>query len=44
MKPGILMPTLGKDQTDPILKQKVTTGGLDDQQIADIVAYLWALK
>lgn len=44
MKPGILMPTLGKDQTDPILKQKVTAGGLDDQQIADIVAYLWALK
>ena len=44
MKPGILMPTLGKDQTDPILKQKVTAGGLDDQQIADIVAYLWAPK
>jgi cytochrome c oxidase subunit 2 len=44
MKPGILRPTLGKDQTDPILKQKDTTGGLDDQQIADIVAYLWALK
>jgi cytochrome c oxidase subunit 2 len=44
MKPGILMPTLGKDQFDPIVKQKVTAGGLDDQQIADIVAYLWALK
>jgi cytochrome c oxidase subunit 2 len=44
MKPGILMPTLGKDQYDPIVKQKVTAGGLDDQQIADIVAYLWALK
>lgn len=44
MKPGILMPTLGKDQMDPILKTKVTAGGLDDQQIADIVAYLWALK
>lgn len=44
MKPGIIMPTLGKDQYDPVLKTKVTAGGLDDQQIADIVAYLWALK
>lgn len=44
MKPGILMPTLGKNQYDPQLKQPVTTGGLDDQQIADIVAYLSALK
>ena len=44
MKPGIIMPTLGKDQFDPIVKQKVTAGGLDDQQIADIVAYLSALK
>jgi cytochrome c oxidase subunit II len=44
MKPGILMPTLGKDQFDPVVKQRVTAGGLDDQQIADIVAYLWALK
>jgi cytochrome c oxidase subunit 2 len=44
MKPGILMPTLGKDQFDPMMKTKVTAGGLDDQQIADIVAYLWALK
>ncbi len=44
MKPGIIMPTLGKDQFDPVLKTKVTMGGLDDQQIADIVAYLSALK
>jgi cytochrome c oxidase subunit 2 len=44
MKPGVIMPTLGKDQFDPILKTRVTTGGLDDQQIADIVAYLSALK
>jgi cytochrome c oxidase subunit 2 len=44
MKPGVLMPTLGKDEYDPQLKQKVTTGGLDDQQIADIVAYLTSLK
>jgi cytochrome c oxidase subunit II len=43
MKPGVVMPTLGKDQYDPILKttQKM---GLTDQQIADIVAYLQALK
>ena len=44
MKPGILMPTLGKGQYDPQLKQTVTMGALDDQQIADIVAYLTALK
>lgn len=46
MKPGILMPTLGMNEHDPVLKARVTKaqGGLDDQQIADIVAYLWALK
>ncbi|HVF39705.1 MAG TPA: cytochrome c oxidase subunit II [Gemmatimonadaceae bacterium] len=44
MKPGVLMPTLGKNEYDPQLKTRVTTGGLDDQQIADIVAYLTALK
>jgi cytochrome c oxidase subunit 2 len=46
MKPEVLMPTLGMDQYDPVLKQKVTSanGGLTDQQIADIVAYLTALK
>ena len=44
LKPGSLMPTLGKGQVDPITKQTVTMGGLDDQQIADIVAYLQALK
>ena len=44
MKPGSLMPTLGKGQVDPITKQTVSMGGLDDQQIADIVAYLQALK
>lgn len=43
MKPGVTMPTLGKDQFDPQLKAKMTSG-LDDQQIADIVAYLQALK
>jgi cytochrome c1 len=44
MKPGVLMPTLGKGEYDPITKTTVTAGGLDDQQIADIVAYLQALK
>ena len=44
MKPGIIMPTLGKGEIDPMLKKPVTAGGLDDQQIADIVAYLTALK
>ncbi|HKO17004.1 MAG TPA: c-type cytochrome [Gemmatimonadaceae bacterium] len=44
MKPGSQMPTLGKNQKDPITGQVVTVGGLDDQQIADIVAYLQALK
>ena len=43
MKPGSVMPTLGKGQIDPTTKQKVP-GGLDDQQIADVVAYLQALK
>jgi cytochrome c1 len=46
MKPDVVMPTLGLDEYDPVLKAKVTTanGGLSDQQIADIVAYLTALK
>ena len=46
MKPEIIMPTLGLDEYDPVLKAKVTaaTGGLTDQQFADIVAYLTALK
>ena len=44
MKPGVVMPTLGKDEYDPELKSRVTVGGLTDQQIADIVAYLIALK
>ncbi|MEX2178969.1 MAG: cytochrome c oxidase subunit II [Gemmatimonadaceae bacterium] len=43
MKPGVLMPTLGIGEYDPILKQAVGIG-LSDQQIADVVAYLHALK
>ncbi len=43
MKPGSLMTTLGNGQYWPSMKQTRTTG-LDDRQIADIVAYLRALK
>ena len=46
MKPGVLMPTIGVGQFDPILETTVKPGiaGLTDQQIADVVAYLLALK
>lgn len=43
MKPGVLMPTIGKGQYDPILKTNIAQG-LSDEQIADMVAYLQALK
>ncbi len=43
MKSGVLMPTLGKGQYDPQTKA-TTPSGLSDQQIADLVAYLQALK
>ena len=43
MKPGSYMPTLGIGQFDPVDKKNITIG-LNDQQIADIVAYLQALK
>ena len=46
MKPGVAMPTLGMGQRDPITGATVSAslGGLTDQQIADIVAYLQALR
>jgi len=46
MKPGSAMPTLGLGQRDPITGATVSQslGGLSDQQIADIVAYLQALR
>ncbi len=44
MKPGVIMPTLGAFQRDPLTGQTVPKTGLTDQQIADIVAYLQALK
>jgi cytochrome c oxidase subunit 2 len=44
MKPGVIMNTQGKGEYDPILKATVSAGGLTDQQIADVVAYLKSLK
>ncbi|HEY2376476.1 MAG TPA: cytochrome c oxidase subunit II [Gemmatimonadaceae bacterium] len=43
MKPGVLMPTIGLNEYDPQLNTTMKAG-LTDQQIADIVAYLQALK
>lgn len=43
MKPGVIMPTLGQGEYDPILDTTLTSG-LTDQEIADIAAYLLALK
>ena len=44
MKPGVIMPTLGKGQIDPATGKPGVQANLTDQQIADIVAYLRALK
>jgi cytochrome c oxidase subunit 2 len=44
LKPGSLMPTMGKGLTDPVRKNVITVGGLTDAEIADIVAYLQALR
>jgi cytochrome c oxidase subunit 2 len=48
MKPmaSTSMPTIGLGEVDPFTKKEVTAalGGLTDQQIADIVAYLLSLK
>jgi len=43
MKPDVIMPTLGKGEYDPVLGTTLKSG-LSDQEIADIVAYLHALK
>jgi cytochrome c oxidase subunit 2 len=45
MKPGVVMPTIGATEIDPMLK-KAPTGpaALTDAQIADVVAYLRSLK
>ena len=44
MKPGSKMQALGKGQYDPLMKMTVNVGGLTDEQIADVVAYLRTLK
>ena len=44
MKPGSRMPAIGTGEYNPVIKAKVTMGGLSDQQIADVAAYLQALK
>ena len=41
MKPGAIMPPMGRGLRDP---RTNAAGTLDDQQIADLVAYLLALK
>lgn len=44
MKPGSKMLAMGKGETDRNTKAVVNVGGLTDADIADIVAYLQALK
>jgi cytochrome c oxidase subunit 2 len=44
MKPGALMNAWGLNQYDAVGKRTVTMGGLTDAEIADLVAYLQALK
>jgi len=43
MKPGILMPSIGAGEYDPVRKMQ-SPYKLTDQQIADVVAYLQTLK
>jgi cytochrome c oxidase subunit II len=43
MKPGVVMPALGRGEFDPVTRQRLPAG-LDDQQIADLVAYLQSLR
>jgi cytochrome c oxidase subunit 2 len=44
MKPGAKMQVVGLGEIDATTKRPVSTGGLTDEQIADIVAYLRSLK
>ncbi len=45
MKPGSVMPTFGVGEYNALIKMTVpAAAGLDDRQIADIVAYLMTLK
>jgi cytochrome c oxidase subunit 2 len=44
MKPGVVMPTIGTGQIDPVTKKPAVGLTLSDAQIADVVAYLRSLK
>ncbi len=44
MKPGALMQVIGAGEIDPKTKQPTKFGALTDAEIADVVAYLRALK
>jgi cytochrome c oxidase subunit 2 len=44
MKPGIIMPTFGVGEYDPVTLKGIVKTGFTDQQVADIVAYLQSLK
>jgi cytochrome c oxidase subunit 2 len=44
MKPGIIMPTFGLGEYDPVNLKGIVKTGFTDQQVADIVAYLQTLK
>ena len=44
LKPGSIMPAQGKGETDRRTKMVMNVGALTDANIADIVAYLQALK
>ncbi|MGQ0764797.1 MAG: cytochrome c oxidase subunit II [Gemmatimonadota bacterium] len=44
LKPGAKMNVMGSGEYEPMLGRPVTTGGLSDAQIADIVAYLRTLR
>jgi len=44
MKPGVIMPTFGIGEYDPVTLKGPVKIGFTDQQIADIVAYLQSLK
>ena len=44
LKPGAKMMVMGKGQYDPTSKMTMNVGALTDAEIADVVAYLQALK
>ncbi|MEO7083019.1 MAG: cytochrome c oxidase subunit II [Gemmatimonadaceae bacterium] len=44
MKPGIIMPTFGIGEYDPVTLKGIVKTGFTDAQVSDIVAYLQTLK